>query len=211
MNAVVSVLLLAAVTAPTINHQPEDWRFQGRVSVAERLKQRAVRCGLRSARLEVVRGAPSFHNPEEAGAELTIAAAEMTNAAKACIAPALAPQPQTAHYNAITSADAAILIAKLKNAQIRIKAGENLTFELVAGAPAFYPATEVAPRRSFLAMDFGRPYAVEQLPSTGLWQHYELTYFPPGPDTLMWKVNVTTGQLAELVRVEMLYKAPPPF
>lgn len=125
--------------------------------------------------------------------------------------PVVLPGPQVAHYKAITSDEAGTLIAKLVDAQSRIKAGENLTFELLSGAPASYPATKISPRQSFLAMSFGKPYAVERLPTTGLWQHYQLTYFPPKPDALMWKVDVTTGQLAELVRVEMLYTAPPPF
>jgi hypothetical protein len=125
--------------------------------------------------------------------------------------PVVLPRPQVAHYKAITSDEAGTLIAKLDDAQSRIKAGEDLTFELLSGAPASYPAAKISPRQSFLAMNFGQPYAVERLPTTGLWQHYQLTYFPPEPDALMWKVDVTTGQLAELVRVEMLYTAPPPF
>ena len=125
--------------------------------------------------------------------------------------PSVLAGPQVTHYKAINPDEAGILIAKLEDAQSRIRAGENLTFELVSGAPASYPATKISPRQSFLGMSFGKPYAVEQLPTTGLWQHYQLTYFPPEPNALMWKVDVTTGQLAELVRVEMLYTAPPPF
>ncbi len=45
----------------------------------------------------------------------------------------------------------------------------------------------------------------------GLWEHYQLTYFPPEHDALMWTVDVTIGQVGQLVRVEMLYTAPPPF
>lgn len=135
----------------------------------------------------------------------------VTGAMPVVAKPLAVPQPQVAHYKAMTPAEAETLIAKLKGAQSRIKAGDKLTFELLTGAPASYPTTEVSPRQSFLAMSFGQPYAVERLPATGLWQHYRLTYFPPGPDSLMWKVDVTTGQLAELVRVEMLYTAPPPF
>lgn len=134
-----------------------------------------------------------------------------TVAMPAVAEPVVLPRPQVVHYKAITSDEAGALIAKLEDAQSRIKVGENLTFELLSGAPASYLATKISPRQSFLALSFGQPYAVERLPATGLWQHYQLTYFPPESNALMWKVDVTTGQLAELVRVEMLYTAPPPF
>jgi hypothetical protein len=85
VNALLSLLLTTAhVPASQL---PHDWLFQGRFSVAERIKQHAERCGIRNVELEVARGALTFHSPEEAGAELTIPAAEMTKAAKACMAP----------------------------------------------------------------------------------------------------------------------------
>ena len=111
----------------------------------------------------------------------------------------------------LTPADADLLIAKLKNAQAELKAGKDETFELLAGAPASYPAALVAPRSAFVDMHFEHPWSIERKPATGLWQPYELVYFPPGPHSLMWKVNVTVGQVGQLVRVEMLYTAPPPF
>jgi hypothetical protein len=85
VNALLS-LLFAAAPIEASRQMPHDWLFQGRFSAAERMKQHADRCGIRNAKLEVARGAVSFHNPEEAGAELTIPAAQMTKAAKACIA-----------------------------------------------------------------------------------------------------------------------------
>lgn len=85
MNVLLSFLLTPAhVQASQL---PHAWLFQGRFSVAERMKQHAERCGIRNVELEVARSALSFHSPEEAGAELTIPAAEMTKAAKACMAP----------------------------------------------------------------------------------------------------------------------------
>ena len=111
----------------------------------------------------------------------------------------------------LTPAEADLLIAKLQQAQAELKAGKNETFEILAGAPASYPAALVAPRSAFVDMRFEHPWSVERKPATGLWQPYELVYFPPGPHSLMWKVNVTVGQVGQLVRVEMLYTAPPPF
>src|SRR5206468_7990294 len=103
------------------------------------------------------------------------------------------------------------LITKLQQAQAELKAGKNKTFELLSGAPASYPAAQVAPRTAFIDMRFERPWSIERKPATGLWQTYELVYFPPGPRRLMWKVTVTVGQVGQLVRVEILYTAPPPF
>jgi len=111
----------------------------------------------------------------------------------------------------LSPAEANSLIEKLQHAQRELTAGKSETFELLAGSPASYPAAQVAPRRAFLDMSFDRPWSVEREPAAGLWQPYELRYFPPGPHSLMWKVNVIVGQTGELIRVEMLYTAPPPF
>jgi len=111
----------------------------------------------------------------------------------------------------LTPAEAILLIAKLQRAQATLKAGKRETFELLAGAPASYPAAQVAPLNAFLTMPFEHPWSVERKPASGLWQPYELVYFPPGPYELMWKVTVTVGQVGQLVRLEMLYTAPPPF
>ena len=111
----------------------------------------------------------------------------------------------------LTRAEANSLIAKLQDAQAQLRAGKNETFELLAGAPASYEAALVAPRSAFIGMRFEQPWSIERKPATGLWQPYELVYFPPGPRSLMWKVHVTVGQVGQLVRVEMLYTAPPPF
>ena len=111
----------------------------------------------------------------------------------------------------LNAAEASALIAKLKDAQRELRAGKREMFELLAGSPASYPAAQVAPRRAFLDMSFETPWSIEREPAAGLWQPYELRYFPPGRQSLMWKVNVVVGQTGELVRVEMVYTAPPPF
>ena len=121
------------------------------------------------------------------------------------------PQQMESKLRGLTPAEANSLIAKLQRAQKELKAGKNQTFELLTGAPASYPAAQVAPRTAFLRMSFDRPWSIERKATTGLWQPYELVYFPPGPHSLMWKVNVVVGQLGQVVRVEMLYTAPPPF
>jgi hypothetical protein len=113
-------------------------------------------------------------------------------------------------YKGLSAAEADTLIAKLHNAQARLRAGDKLTFELLAGAPVLYPESETPPREAFLAMAFDRPWSVERRPDMGLWQSYELIYFPPGQHSLMWKVDVF-AQGDALERVEMLYTAPPPF
>jgi|tagenome__1003787_1003787.scaffolds.fasta_scaffold20917698_1 hypothetical protein len=110
----------------------------------------------------------------------------------------------------LSPAEGGSLIAKLQQAQAQLKAGRNETFELLAGAPASYPAAEVPPRRAFIQMRFENPWSIERKRATG-WQSYELVYFPPGPNSLMWKVTVLVGLAGELERVEMLYTAPPPF
>lgn len=125
--------------------------------------------------------------------------------------PSFVQRPNATKLQGLTSAEADALIAKLRDAQGALKAGHKEYFELLAGAPASYRAANVAPRTAFTAMSFDRPWSIERKANAGLWQPYELTYFPPGPDKLMWKVNVTIGQVGQLVRVEMLYTAPPPF
>lgn len=111
----------------------------------------------------------------------------------------------------LTPAEANLLVAKLQHAQTELRAGRNETFELIAGAPASNPAAQMSPRRTFIEMSFEHPWSIERKATTGLWQPYELVYFPPGPHSLMWKVKVVVGQMGQLVRVELLYTAPPPF
>ena len=125
--------------------------------------------------------------------------------------PAPAQQQIETKLQGLSPAEASLLIAKFQHAQEDLRAGKSETFELLAGAPASYPAARIAPRDAFLRMSFARPWSVERKPATGLWQPYELTYFLTGPRSLMWKVEVIVGQVDQLVRVEMLYTAPPPF
>lgn len=120
-------------------------------------------------------------------------------------------QPVETKLQGLSPAEADALVAKLQQAQVHLKAGKSETFELLAGAPASYPASKIAPRTAFSAMDFRHPWSIERKPTTGLWQPYELDYFPQGADSSMWRVTVTVGQIGQLTRVEMLRTAPPPF
>lgn len=123
-----------------------------------------------------------------------------------------APPKQTeSKLQGLSPTEADSLIRKLQEAQHKLRTGQKAYFELLYGAPASYQATETPPRRAFVDMSFERPWSIERKPTTGLWQPYELRYFPPGPHSLMWKVNVVLDQTGELARVEMLYTAPPPF
>lgn len=135
----------------------------------------------------------------------------LTGATPVVAQSAVNSQRQVAHYKAITPENAEAFILKLKDEQSRMRAGQRRSFELLSGAIAFYPAFEISPWQSFLKMSFETPYLVERLANMGLWEHYQLTYFPPEHDALMWTVDVTIGQVGQLVRVEMLYTAPPPF
>lgn len=122
-------------------------------------------------------------------------------------APTLQASPQ---LQGLSPVEAEALIAKLQLAQHEIAAGKAETFEILAGSPASYPAARVPPLTAFAQMSFDHPRTIARKPM-GLWLVYQLTYFPPAPHSLMWKVTVTTGLAGELERVELLYTAPPPF
>jgi len=71
--------------------------------------------------------------------------------------------------------------------------------------------SKVAPRKAFLDFNFEKPWSIERFePPNQISNHYELRYFGSGPRDLMWQVEVFT-RFKEIVRVEMLYTAPPPF
>jgi hypothetical protein len=136
------------------------------------------------------------------------------SAPASAVGPQSQPAPIQQHetkLQGVSAEEVSLLITKLEQAQAALRAGKKETFELLTGAPAFYAANEVTPRATFLGMSFRQPWSAARSETTGLWRHYELRYFPPGPHSLMWKVNVVVGQTRQLVRVEMLYTAPPPF
>lgn len=124
--------------------------------------------------------------------------------------PASAPaQPQT---RGLTAEEAAALIAKIAEAQARLKNDEKAYFELQSGAPASYPMTRTAPRDAFLHLPLAKTFSVERKASDNkLWQPYRIIVLPDGPGTLLWDVEVVLGIDGQIERIAMLYRPPAPF
>ena len=121
----------------------------------------------------------------------------------------VAAQPQ---LRGVTAEEAAALIAKLADAQSRLRKKEQLVFELLSGAPASYPMTRTAPRDAFLGLPLARIFSVERKTSTNkLWQPYRIIILPDGPGKLLWDVEVVLGINGQIERIEMLYRPPAPF
>lgn len=112
----------------------------------------------------------------------------------------------------LTPSDAEKLVSTLKLAQQQIKAGDKLYFELLSGAPASYAETEIAPREAFLDVSFDDAWRLERIESRNLlWQPYKLVVPVNGLGKPMWYIEVVLGSGGKIARVEMLWKAPPPF
>jgi hypothetical protein len=81
------------------------------------------------------------------------------------------PSLPDAQVRGLRCDEAAALIDKLKDAQKRLKGGEELTFQLLSGAPALSAMTKVSPRDAFLRMPFEKAFIIERV-KTGnrLWQ-----------------------------------------
>jgi hypothetical protein len=104
------------------------------------------------------------------------------------------------------------VIAVLKDLQTRLRAGENVVFELLSGAPASYEMTRVSPRDAFLQLDFAQARAIERVPTANrLWQSYRLKVLPDGPGRPLWEVELIVGAGGNAERVSMVYKPPAPF
>jgi hypothetical protein len=110
----------------------------------------------------------------------------------------------------LTQADAAMVIATVKDAQERLRRDEKLYFQLLSGAPASYAQTLITPRDAFLALSFDAPFSMENK-STGnrLWQPYRFEIV--GEQSLVWQVDVVLGFNNQLERVEILARPPHPF
>lgn len=110
----------------------------------------------------------------------------------------------------LTQADAARIIATVKDAQESLRRDEKLYFELLSGAPASYAQTQITPRDAFLALSFDAPFSMENK-STGnrLWQPYRLEI--TGEHSLVWQVDVILGVSNRLQRIEILARPPHPF
>jgi hypothetical protein len=109
----------------------------------------------------------------------------------------------------LTQADADTIIATVKDAQEKLRNGENVYFELLSGAPASYDQTRIAPRDAFLALSFDAPFSLSKLAGDRLWQPYrfEIT----GDQSLVSQVDVILGSGDRLERIEILTRPPHPF
>ena len=121
----------------------------------------------------------------------------------------VAAQPQ---LRGLTAEDAAALIAKVTDAQSKLKNNEQAVFELLSGAPASYPMTRTTPRDAFLGLPLAKIFSVERKTSTNkLWQPYRIIVLPDGAGKLLWDVEVVLGINGQIERIEMLYRPPAPF
>ncbi len=121
----------------------------------------------------------------------------------------VAAQPQ---LRGLTAEDAAALIAKVADAQSKLKNNEQAVFELLSGASASYPMTRTTPRDAFLGLPLAKIFSVERKTSTNkLWQPYRIIVLPDGAGKLLWDVEVVLGINGQIERIEMLYRPPAPF
>lgn len=100
----------------------------------------------------------------------------------------------------------------MKEAQIRLKRGELLTFELLAGSAASNEAAKISPREAFLAVPFDQVWEIKRIRTDNRsWQPYELAYAPKGLGQLYWDIEVVLGVNGNIERLMMVYKPPAPF
>ncbi|WP_439567328.1 hypothetical protein [Sphingopyxis sp.] len=120
-----------------------------------------------------------------------------------------APQMQ---LRGLTDDEAKALIAKVADAQAKVKKKDQVFFELLSGAPASYPMTRIAPRDAFLRLPLAKTFSVERKTTDNkLWQPYRIVVLPDGPGKLLWDVEVVLGSNGQIERVEMFYRPPAPF
>jgi hypothetical protein len=124
----------------------------------------------------------------------------------------LQPVPARPQLRGLNAEEAKTIIAKLKDAQRRLGAGEFLPFELLAGSIASYDMTKSAPREVFLRVPFDDVWDIERVRTDNrLWQPYRLAYAPNGLGQLYWDIEVVLGFNGNIERVLMVYKPPAPF
>ena len=145
---------------------------------------------------------------------LLVAALAVHSNANAALAAAkeLQPVPANPQLRGLNAEEARTLIAKLKDAQRRLRAGEFLPFELLAGSIASYDMTKSSPREVFLRVPFDAVWDIERVRTDNrLWQPYRLAYAPNGLGQLYWDIEVVLGFNGNIERVLMVYKPPAPF
>jgi hypothetical protein len=120
--------------------------------------------------------------------------------------------PAIRQLDGLSSQDAADLIAKLEDAQRRLKAGEFQSFELLAGSIASYDKTKVSPRNAFLGVAFSSVWEVKRVRADNeLWQPYKLAYAPDGLGKRYWDIEIMLSFEGKIERVTMTYKPPASF
>lgn len=113
---------------------------------------------------------------------------------------------------AMTAEEKADLIGKIQEAQMGLRSGASLYFQLLSGAPASYAMTTTSPRDAFLNANFDQPSSMLRQPSDNpSWRPYRLTLTPNGIGNLLWYVEVVLGFNGQIERIEMFYQPPPPF
>ena len=144
---------------------------------------------------------------------LLLVAALAVHSTAALAAPSeLQPVPAEPRLRGLNAEEASTLVAKLKDAQRRLRAGEFLPFELLAGSIASYDMTKSAPREVFLRVPFDDVWVIERVRTDNrLWQPYRLAYAPNGLGELYWDIEVVLGFYDNIERVLMVYKPPAPF
>ena len=120
------------------------------------------------------------------------------------------PSPTTRQLQGLTDEEATELLAKLEDAQRRLKAGEFQSFKLLAGSIASYDMTKSSPRHVFLRVPFREVWNIKRVPSEYMLT-YSLGYAPNGLGQLYWEIEVALGFNGNIEQVLMTYKPPAPF
>lgn len=111
----------------------------------------------------------------------------------------------------LSAAEADALIAKVKEAQRRLKSGEFVRFELLAGSIASNKVTRVTPRNAFLKLPLDKIVEIKRGSTDNrLWQPYRLAYAPKGSGRFYWDIEVVLGFNGNIERIQMLYKPRAP-
>lgn len=143
---------------------------------------------------------------------IPIAATALLLAPATLAQPARPQAPSQMQLRGLTDEEAKALIAKVADAQSKVKNKEQVVFELLSGAPAFYPMTRTTPRDAFLRLPLAKTFSVERKATDNkLWQPYRIIVLPDGPGKLLWDVEVVLGINGQIERIEMLYRPPAPF
>jgi hypothetical protein len=128
-------------------------------------------------------------------------------AAQQASAPAAA-----AILHGLSASDAGALIKDLQDLQRQLKNGEKVFFELLSGAPASFPETEISPREAFLQMPFDKAIMIERARTDNRYrQPFKVIIAPHGRGLAIWKVEVMRDFGGRIERVTMVHGPPLPF